>query len=67
MLNDEACTAIFVLWEADGDSIEATCELTGEHSQHEADVEGSAQFTDDDISIPVRARLCWPSRAKVAQ
>lgn len=63
--DDEACTALYVLWEADGDSIEVACGLTGEHPQHEAEVDGSAAFTDDTLVIRTKAKVCWPLDVRV--
>jgi hypothetical protein len=61
-----ACTATYVLWEEDGDSIEVRCELgPDEHDQHEALVPGKAGFTDHDLVIALPAKLCWPAETRV--
>lgn len=62
---EDTCTAVYVLWEAEGDSIEVSCTLKGEHPQHEGEIEGSAAFTDQDLVIEMKAKVCWPIRVKV--
>ena len=60
------CPAVYVLWEGDGDSIEAPCRLdVGHEGQHESEVEGRAAFADDDLSIEISALVCWPLDVRV--
>lgn len=65
VLSNETCTVVYILWEADGDSIEVTCTLTGEHTQHEAEVEGTVAFADNPIRLQLPAIVCWPISVKV--
>lgn len=66
-VSDDTCPGTFIFWREEGDSVEARCRLEPDHHgrQHEAEVDGEAGWTDDDITVETKALVVWPLEARV--